>query len=74
MRVECYGQTRPQEGRQITQNQDAFVIGRVPVAWAALFDGAGNAQTVAKRAASLLETSLAEATLGQLLRDEALVV
>jgi serine/threonine protein phosphatase PrpC len=73
MRVECYGQTRPQEGRQITQNQDVYTIGRTPVPWAAVFDGAGNAQRVARRAASLLETFLAEVTLGQLLRDECYV-
>ena len=33
MRVECFGQSRPQEGRQQTQNQDAFLIGRQPVPW-----------------------------------------
>jgi len=65
MRVECYGQTRPQEGRQVTQNQDGHVIGRAPFSWAAVFDGAGNAQTVARRAASLLETWLAEALSGR---------
>ena len=70
MRVECYGQSRPQEGRQQVQNQDAFVIGRQPLAWMALCDGAGNAQSVAKRALSLLETRLGEAPLGQFLRDE----
>ncbi len=68
---ECFGQSRPQEGRQHTQNQDAYVIGRSPVPWAALLDGAGNAQTVARRAAGLLERWFQEASLGQILREEA---
>lgn len=67
---ECFGQTRPQDGRQHTQNQDAYVIGRSPVPWAALLDGAGNAQTVARRAAALLERWFQEASLGQILREE----
>jgi serine/threonine protein phosphatase PrpC len=70
MRAECFGQSRPQEGRQQTLNQDAFLIGRAPVPWMAICDGAGNAQSVAKRALGLLETRMGEATLGQLLRDE----
>ena len=73
MRIESFGQTRPQEGRRHTENQDAHVIGRAPVPWVALLDGAGNAQTVARRAASLLENWFRDATLGQLLRDEAWV-
>jgi hypothetical protein len=36
----------------------------------ALCDGAGNAQSVAKRALGLLETQMGEVSLGQLLRDE----
>lgn len=70
MRVETYGQSRPQEGRQHTQNQDAYAIGQVPVPYIALCDGAGNAQGVAKRALSLLQTFLREATLGEVLREE----
>ncbi len=69
MRAECFGQSRPQDGRQHTQNQDAFVIGRQPVPWMALCDGAGNAQSVAKRALALLETRMKEVVLGQLLSD-----
>jgi hypothetical protein len=42
MRVESYAQSRPQEGRVQTQNQDAHVIGRVPLPYVALCDGAGN--------------------------------
>ncbi len=71
MRFESFGQTRPQEGRQHTENQDAYVIGRCPVPWAAVLDGAGNAQTVAKRAAALLEHWFRETSLAQLLREEA---
>ncbi len=47
--VECYGGTRVQSGR--TLNEDAFVIERGPVPYAAVFDGAGNAGQSAGRAA-----------------------
>jgi serine/threonine protein phosphatase PrpC len=70
VKVECFGQSRPQEGRQQTQNQDAYVVGRQPVPWIALSDGAGNAQSAARRALSLFEMRLLEAPLAQLLRDE----
>ncbi|HYN02996.1 MAG TPA: hypothetical protein VE359_11160, partial [Vicinamibacteria bacterium] len=70
MRVECFGQSRPQDGRQQTQNQDAFVIGRQPVPWIGLCDGAGNAQSVAKRALGLVETWMREAALVDFLSDE----
>lgn len=42
-------------------NQDAFVIGRQPIPWLALCDGAGNAQSVAKPALGLLEMRIKEA-------------
>jgi serine/threonine protein phosphatase PrpC len=71
MRHECFGQSRPQDGRQHTQNRDAYLIGRSPVPWAAILDGAGNAEAVAKRAAALLEHWFRETSLGQLLRDDA---
>ena len=58
MNVESYGQSRPQEGRQHTQNQDAYVIRQGPVPWVAICDGAGNAQSAARRALSLLESWL----------------
>lgn len=70
MRVEIFGQSRPQEGRQQTQNQDAYAIGHRPVPWAALCDGAGNAQTIAKRALGLLEAFFREASLGQMLQAD----
>jgi len=70
VRVECFGQSRAQDGRQQSLNQDAFVIGRGPVAWMGLCDGAGNAQSVAKRALALLESRVREAPLAQVLRPE----
>lgn len=70
MRAECYGLSRPQEGRQQTLNQDAFLIGRSPVPWMGLCDGAGNAQSVARRALVLLKTRIDETPLAQLLRDD----
>lgn len=73
MRVECFGQTRPQDGRQHTENQDAYVLGHSPVPWAGLMDGAGNARTAARRAGVLLEGWFRKASLAQVLRDEAWV-
>jgi serine/threonine protein phosphatase PrpC len=73
MKVECFAETRPQEGRQHTENQDAYVLGHSPVPWAAVLDGAGNAQTVARRAAAILEGWFREVSLGQILRAEAWV-
>ena len=67
MRVECYGATLPQDGRQRTENQDAFTIVRVPVVTAVVCDGAGNAQLVARRVTGLFERWIGETTLGQVL-------
>ena len=67
MRVECYGATLPQDGRQRAENQDAFTIVRVPVVTAVVCDGAGNAQLAARRITGLFELWLAETTLGQVL-------
>jgi hypothetical protein len=47
LKVECYGATRPQDGGSI--NEDAFVIGRGPIKFAAPCDGAGKAERVAQR-------------------------
>ena len=69
MRAECFAQSRPQDGRQQTLNQDAFVIGRQPVPWMALCDGAGSAQSVASRALGLLSGWVQGASLGHILRD-----
>ncbi len=61
---------RPQEEHQQTLNQDAFLIGRSPVPWIALCDGAGNAQSVARRALVLLKARIDETPLAELLRDD----
>jgi serine/threonine protein phosphatase PrpC len=59
-RVECYAATRPQQGR--SQNEDAFLIGRADRPFAALCDGAGNAERAAKRVLALFEKLLNEST------------
>jgi len=59
-RTECYAATRPQQGR--TQNEDAFLIGRGDRPFAALCDGAGNAERAGKRALILFEKLVGEAT------------
>lgn len=71
LRVECFGQSRPQDGRKHIENQDAHVIGHSPVPWVAVLDGAGNAQTVARRAATLLERWFHETSLGRVLQEDA---
>lgn len=68
MRVECFAATRPQQGR--TQNEDAFVIGRGDRPFAALCDGAGNAERAAKRILSLFEKLLNEAAPEQITEAE----
>jgi len=40
--IECYGGSRPRDER--SRNDDAFVIGRDPMPYAALCDGAGSGQ------------------------------
>jgi len=47
MKVECYAVTRPQDGR--TGNEDAFLIIREGIPVAAVCDGAGAAEQVAKQ-------------------------
>ena len=44
--IECYGASLPQEGHK--WNEDAFVIGRDPLPYAAVFDGAGMAEKSAQ--------------------------
>jgi len=58
--MEIYGNSRTQDGR--TRNDDAFLIGRGPVPYAALCDGSGNAGQVAKRALKILEGLVSQAT------------
>jgi serine/threonine protein phosphatase PrpC len=65
MKVECYAATRPQDGR--TTNEDAFLIIREGTPVAAVCDGAGAAEQVAKRVVRLFELWVREATLGQIL-------
>jgi serine/threonine protein phosphatase PrpC len=58
--VECYGASRPQQGR--TANEDAFWIGRDPVPVTVVCDGAGNAQQAAQRAITFFQKLWASAT------------
>ena len=60
MRVETFAASLPQQGR--TQNEDAFLIGRGERSFAALCDGAGNAERAAKRVLGLFEKLLSEAS------------
>lgn len=51
--MEIYANSRIQDGR--TTNEDAYLIGRGAVPYAALCDGSGNAGQVAKRALKILD-------------------
>jgi len=53
MNIECYGATRPQEGR--SSNEDAFLVASNTTPLAALCDGAGNAEQAAKKVIRLLQ-------------------
>jgi serine/threonine protein phosphatase PrpC len=59
---ECYGASRPQQGRSPASNEDAFLIGRDRIPFVALCDGAGNAQRAAKRVLRLFERLIANAS------------
>jgi serine/threonine protein phosphatase PrpC len=52
-KIECYAASLPQQGR--SSNEDAFLVLRESPPFAALCDGAGNAQQAAKRVLALLE-------------------
>jgi serine/threonine protein phosphatase PrpC len=65
LKVEMYGATRMQEGH--TVNEDAFIIGRGSTPYAALCDGAGNAEQSARRILRLFETFFKETDSGELL-------
>ena len=56
--VEIYAATRRQDGK--ATNEDAFVLGRSGMPYAALCDGSGNAQGVAKRALGLFQRMVGE--------------
>lgn len=68
-RWECVAASRPQDGR--TANEDSFLVGRGAVPFAALCDGAGNAERAAKRALGLFGKLIAEATPAQIAQPEA---
>lgn len=68
MRVECYGSTRVQRGRKL--NEDAFLIGRGTIPFAALCDGAGNAEQSAKKVLRLFQQLFNKTTLGKVLTKE----
>ena len=61
MRIECYGATRKQDGHNT--NEDAFLIGRASIPFAALCDGTGNAEKVAKKVLTLFQRMFNEARL-----------
>lgn len=56
--MEIFAGSRPQDGR--TSNEDAYLIGRGEVPYAALCDGSGAAGQVAKRALKVFEGLVAE--------------
>ncbi|HMD86644.1 MAG TPA: PP2C family serine/threonine-protein phosphatase [Terriglobia bacterium] len=62
--VECYGASRPQQGR--TANEDAFWIGREPFPVVVVCDGAGNAQQSAQRAITFFQKLWASGTPDQI--------
>jgi hypothetical protein len=62
--VECFGASRPQQGR--TANEDAFWIGHGPVPVAVICDGAGNAQQSAQRAITFFQKLWASSTEDQI--------
>jgi len=61
--VEIYAATKRQDGR--STNEDAYVLGRGEVPYAALCDGSGNAQGVAKRALAIFQRLMTEASLDE---------
>ena len=64
MQIECCAASRPQQGR--TQNEDAFLIHRGERFFAALCDGAGNAQLAAKKVLAMFEKLASEASAEQI--------
>jgi len=66
--MDIFAATRSQDGAG--GNQDAFVIGRGPIPYAALCDGSGNAQQAAQKALRLFERLFAEASPEQIERFE----
>jgi len=58
--MEIYGASRQQEGTK--SNEDAFLVGRGQIPFAALADGSGNAQQAARSALGLFHRLFSEAT------------
>lgn len=56
--AECYAATRTQLGK--ASNEDAFLIGRGPIPYAVLCDGAGSAQQSAKKVCLLFQKLIGE--------------
>jgi serine/threonine protein phosphatase PrpC len=68
VRIECFAATCPQQGRALSE--DAFLIGRGERPFAALCDGAGNAEQAARRVLRLFERLLNESTPEQITAAE----
>jgi serine/threonine protein phosphatase PrpC len=51
--VECFGASRAQAGHPVSE--DAYIIDREPVTYAAVFDGAGKPEQAARRVARFFE-------------------
>lgn len=68
MKFECYGSTSIQEGKKL--NEDAFLIGYGSIPFAALCDGAGNAEQSAKKVLRLFQQLFNKTTLGKVLTPE----
>ena len=58
--MEIYGASRQQEGTK--SNEDAFLVGRGQIPFAALADGSGNAQQAARSALALFHRLFSAAT------------
>lgn len=64
--MEIYAGTKPQDGN--TSNEDAYLVGRNGIPYAALCDGSGRAQQAGRRALALFEKLIAEAAADQVER------
>ena len=64
--MEIYANSRPQDGRN--SNEDAFLIGRGAIPYAALCDGSGAAGQVAKTALKMFESQIGHASVDEIER------
>ena len=64
--MEIYANSRPQDGRN--SNEDAFLIGRGAIPYAALCDGSGAAGQVAKTALKIFESQIGHASVDEIER------